>query len=90
MQLAIQMLSNTVFGTTFKDAGRCLSLSTAAAVIAGAKARVLELLQFVRGYDSEKALSKPELVIDGRTLGFILGAFALYRLQAFHALGIGL
>ncbi len=40
---------------------------------AGAKARVFELLQFVRGYDREKAGSRPELVIDGRTLGFVLG-----------------
>ncbi len=39
----------------------------------GAKARVLELLQFVRGYDRKKAGSRPELVIDGRTLGFVLG-----------------
>ena len=34
---------------------------------------MLELLQFVRGYDREKAGSRPELVIDGRTLGFVLG-----------------
>ena len=36
---------------------------------------MLELLQFVRGYDREKAGSRPELVIDGRTLGFVLGNF---------------
>ena len=60
---------------------RCGGVSTSPAVLrhgcsaraAGAKARVLELLQFVRGYDREKAMSRPELVIDGRTLGFVLG-----------------
>ncbi len=35
---------------------------------------MFELLRRVQEFDSDKALSRAELVIDGRTLGYILGA----------------
>ena len=37
---------------------------------------MLELLRRVQEFDSDKALSRAELVIDGRTLGFVLGGRA--------------
>ena len=46
---------------------------------AGAKARVFELLRRVQEFDSDKALSRAELVIDGRTLSYILGAVLAFR-----------
>ena len=46
-------------------------------------------LQLVRNYDSGKALSRPELVIDGRTLSFVLGDKpCLSHCDTHHAFGV--